>query len=146
MKELAIERMTRTLDMLKSLPSESFRLSDWVTRWEDGCGTVCCIAGWYPKYIPEAGLTWGKSSNKPVALLTKEKSSDLSNLLLALANWHMVNERLVRVIFLPSSMYKVPDYPIVLSYQDNTKLTDAIKMIETVILLMQNDIIKIEEV
>lgn len=67
-KETILARMDATIAMLEKLNEESpahdnFRMELFVSEGcltEEGnyCGTVCCVAGWYPKYIPESGLAW----------------------------------------------------------------------------------------
>lgn len=64
-KELILQRLLATINMLKELPERSFDYSNYVKEFdiENKCGTVCCVAGWYPKYFPEAGLVWQITTN-----------------------------------------------------------------------------------
>lgn len=59
-KALILQRLKDTIDKAKELEPHQFNLENWVTEYnyKNNCGTVCCIAGWYPKWFPEAGLKW----------------------------------------------------------------------------------------
>lgn len=59
-KKIVIDRLDATIKMLEGLQAHEFKYSKFVHACDtkQKCGTVCCIAGWYPKFFPEAGLTW----------------------------------------------------------------------------------------
>jgi hypothetical protein len=73
-KELIIERLEKTIQMMKNLDEGSFDYSAWVSKYdhENMCGTICCVLGWYPKYFPETGITW---DNKDGCLAGKFSTS-----------------------------------------------------------------------
>lgn len=55
-KGLILHRLDATIAMIERLRDDEFMYKEHVFEHKDGCGTVCCVAGWYPKYFPEAGL------------------------------------------------------------------------------------------
>ncbi len=81
--------------MLEGLKPEQFDYSEFVAKYDKAkeCGTVCCVAGWYPKYIQEAGLYWDpKSSNG----LVSKKTIRLST---ALSEYHGLGEEVIDCLF-----------------------------------------------
>jgi hypothetical protein len=53
------EKLTRWADFLEKLPPEKFNINNWVSKHENGCGTVCCAAGWLPVVFPAScGSAW----------------------------------------------------------------------------------------
>lgn len=59
--QLRFKRLQDTIDKLKELRPDQFKYDSFVSKSEgENCGTVCCAAGWYPKWFPEAGLRWKK--------------------------------------------------------------------------------------
>jgi hypothetical protein len=62
-----IKRLESALKKFKTIKEEEFNFEDFVSKTENGCGTICCLAGWMPKLIPNAGLsytTWGGLTSK----------------------------------------------------------------------------------
>jgi hypothetical protein len=59
-KKEILKRLWATIKKLVNLPDENFKYNLYVTKGDvdKGCGTVCCVAGWYPKWFPESGLKW----------------------------------------------------------------------------------------
>lgn len=57
-KKLILSRLWSTIEMLYQLKEEDFRYNSFIAESHNHCGTVCCVAGWYPKYFPESGLRW----------------------------------------------------------------------------------------
>lgn len=59
-KELKIERINGLLDMIQALKPTEFSYDYFVSEFnqENNCGTVCCLAGWMPKFFPESHLIW----------------------------------------------------------------------------------------
>lgn len=45
-------RFLRLIDFLNRLPQEKFDFNEIVEEVEDGCGTVCCAVGWFPRVFP----------------------------------------------------------------------------------------------
>lgn len=65
-KKLILKRLWDTIEMIQQLEDKEFKYKNYVTRSnKEGCGTVCCVAGWYPKYFPDAGLIWRKGNLRP---------------------------------------------------------------------------------
>lgn len=63
-KETAIKRLESTLMRLMSLNEDSFYYATYVNQFAGECGTVCCVAGWYPEWFPESGFKWFRSVNE----------------------------------------------------------------------------------
>lgn len=55
-----IKRLEDTIKMVENLKDEEFYFGDFVKEGDakNVCGTICCVAGWYPKYFPECGLAY----------------------------------------------------------------------------------------
>lgn len=52
--------------MIQQLEDKEFKYKNYVTRMnKKGCGTVCCVAGWYPKYFPQTNLVWRLGNLRP---------------------------------------------------------------------------------
>jgi len=156
-KKQVLERLNATLKNLEELPSRNFDYSSYVTRSkitdEGTCGTVCCAAGWYPKWFPEAGLKW-MDGDLTVANRNKH-NVDITN---TLANYHGINKDLINILFygdeknfkiegLESDKYVLPflslrtTMTLGLKHGENSKRNDVIKMFKTVINLIKNDLI-----
>ena len=58
--EEVVEKLRHTIDNIKTLKPQQFSYSDFIKKSTDKCGTVCCIAGWYPKWYPTGRLQWVK--------------------------------------------------------------------------------------
>jgi len=54
--KLIIERLQLTIDNLKKLKPEQFNYAEIVTKFDEtkGCGTVCCVMGFYPVWYKES--------------------------------------------------------------------------------------------
>lgn len=58
-----VEKLELILSEFKEqISPEQFGFKRFVTEWdeENNCGTVCCIAGWFPKLFPNSGFYWEK--------------------------------------------------------------------------------------
>lgn len=57
-KELIIKRLKATRAKMDELKEEQFDYEMFVSEWNEArtCGTVCCVAGWYPRWFPKAGV------------------------------------------------------------------------------------------
>lgn len=53
--KLIIERLQLTIDNLKKLKPEQFNYAEVVSEFDEekGCGTVCCVMGFYPVWYPD---------------------------------------------------------------------------------------------
>lgn len=60
-KKSILSRLAATIKMLENLPDENFDYS----RYMNTCGTVGCVAGWYTKFFPDAGLFLAKDDDRP---------------------------------------------------------------------------------
>lgn len=68
---------------LKTLKEEEFDYSEFVTKFKNGCGTVCCAWGWMPRFVPEAGVKWDES--KPCII-----NQDADNLFKVINNYDVM--------------------------------------------------------
>jgi hypothetical protein len=73
-KRQILHRLWATVKQLVNLPDDNFAYNLYVTKGniDKGCGTVCCVAGWYPKWFPESGLKWESIADKTVKLCNWE--------------------------------------------------------------------------
>lgn len=74
---------------LKTLNEDQFYYRSWVHRYReiDGelCGTVCCAAGWIPKFAKELGFYWAKSGPRFVSLDLKYNGYEVNEMTLTRA-------------------------------------------------------------
>ncbi len=96
-KQLIIQRFQDTIDMMKQLKPEEFDYGDFVSERKENCGTVCCIAGWYPKYFPESELIWSSTRSKFYLDLTNLNNS--TDVMPVLMKWHGISRELANAIF-----------------------------------------------
>lgn len=57
-KELTLQRLRATREKMDTLKPKDFNYDSFVAKDDGRCGTVCCIAGWHPKWFPDAGVKW----------------------------------------------------------------------------------------
>lgn len=143
-KQLIIDRLQATIDMLKSLTPQSFNYGNWVSESDaDGkCGTVCCAAGWYPKYFPEAGLKWKSSydhrTGKPYVYLT----NPVIGIDGALMDWHGISRYVMNALFYGCSLYAWGGKEFLPNWQSTLEtrmLAEAIARFETVLQFIKDD-------
>jgi hypothetical protein len=78
--------------IILTIKPEEFRFNEFVSKFdkESGCGTMCCIAGWFPKYFPNSGFYWKENNYEdqkiPALLVNKVTNNpvqrnDIANLL-----------------------------------------------------------------
>ena len=55
-----LELLKKLVAGLRTLHPSGFNYTMYVTEWDrkHECGTVCCVWGWMPKFVPEAGVKW----------------------------------------------------------------------------------------
>lgn len=55
-----VEKLELILEKIKTLKPKQFNFAHFVSDYdeENGCGTVCCIVGWFPKFFPKSGFKW----------------------------------------------------------------------------------------
>lgn len=93
-KELIIERLEATIKMLRQLKTEEFCYESLVDKEDGDCGTVCCVAGWYPKYFPEHGFEWTR--RKHARLMATGVDSHFPT---ALMKYHGMRIELIEFLF-----------------------------------------------
>ena len=55
-----IANLLTILNKVKTLKEEEFTFSTFVKESKNGCGTICCVAGWFPKWFPNSPFRWSK--------------------------------------------------------------------------------------
>lgn len=111
-KEVAA-KLTKTLKKLERLPKEKFKYSSFISVPGRKCGTVCCVAGWYPKWFPEAGLRYKTS---PLSSLIKfgiagRTEFSINNVNEKLSKYHKITTDLVNHLFYGEGLtYHAPGY------------------------------------
>lgn len=100
-KAQVLKRLNATLKKLIALPDNKFYYSDFVRRSKvvdrktgETCGTVCCVAGWYPAWFPDAGLVW-----KDHGLHSVEESDSYDDISEAMQKYHGIGYNLTQVLF-----------------------------------------------
>jgi hypothetical protein len=91
---LIIERLKATIEKLKQLEPNKFYYGNFVTESNGGCGTVCCVAGWYPEWFPESGLKWQVFNNDMCAQM--RNSIEVNELLL---KYHGLGREFIGALF-----------------------------------------------
>lgn len=92
------EKVQLVLDKFKkNIKPKQFAFSQYVSEfdYENICGTVCCIAGWFPKLFPNSGFKWDEEYESIIHDSGKNIIDSLSNLL-------DINLRLVEYLFIGS--------------------------------------------
>lgn len=103
--ETVILRLEKTLDKIKSLKADEFYYGHFVSECniELNCGTKCCVAGWYPKWFPEAELIWVNKigiAGQFFDLVSKDPYSILE----VLAFYHGVSHPTISALFYGKSL------------------------------------------
>jgi len=97
-KKLVVKRLKDTLEKLKELEEENFSYNRFVKSDDGFCGTVCCVAGWYPKWFPEANLIWRRCPYYPMKYFVDLEFSG-GTIYEALSLYHGISEELAQVLF-----------------------------------------------
>lgn len=149
-KKQVISRLQMTLDKLKELPSRNFKYENYVSKskeLKDGstCGTVCCVAGWYPAWFPKAGLIWAEHTLKSKSC-SNYYSYDSDAITKNLANYHGISEDLVNVLFYGRIEYFESNKKFIDGYHIGIKKdvhevtkNDIIELFEFVLELIKNN-------
>lgn len=99
-KATVLKRLEATITMLHSLEPEQFDYSEFVRKGEiynnKPCGTVCCVAGWYPLYFPKANLQW-KAMEDRVEL--REEYMGRRTIKNRLIKYHGLHEDIISFLF-----------------------------------------------
>lgn len=97
-----LEILDGTIANMKTLKESEFDYSDFVSDFNliSQCGTVCCVAGWYPKWYPKSAFSW-KEHNLYAG------GSDRSNSIAhALSEFHGLSCSLINVFFFGDRLYE----------------------------------------
>lgn len=97
-KHLVLGRLRATIEKLLMLPECQFAYDRYVTVANGECGTVCCVAGWYPQWFPEAGLKW-QSYGTHLDLISTSHQDEYYNQQESLIDYHGLSENLIEVLF-----------------------------------------------
>lgn len=91
------DNLLKTVEFMQQLKPSQFNYQQWVTKGESGCGTVCCIAGWYPKYRPDSGLVWSSFYGNVILVKGKDKGANIAT---SLKLYHKISIDLVKFLFM----------------------------------------------
>lgn len=118
-KDLVIERLDNTIGMLKWLDPSAFDFTTWVSESQRDCGTVCCVAGWYPKFFPEVGLYWGRDTVDSLNLYPRIGNSIIGTL----SVYHGLSEPLIAALF-TNKLWRDPVSKFTVWYGKNDQLIE----------------------
>jgi hypothetical protein len=119
-REQILQRLDDTITRMKELDESEFFYTHFVKETnKEKCPTICCIAGWYPKWFPEAELRWIPSGERPDMTLDvsygKNSCADrysYINVMYQLCNWHGLHLSLVDCLFMGRKLYYGKDYSL----------------------------------
>lgn len=97
-----IEQLDLTIANMKTLKESEFDYSYLVSEFDEEkkCGTVCCVAGWYPKWYPESGFRWVVTNKNWPSMRNNHYSYDSYNCIYqALSDFHGVSQYIVKILF-----------------------------------------------
>jgi hypothetical protein len=95
-------KLQLTLDKLKELPEELFFYRTFVKTYNEKnqCGTVCCVAGWYPFWFPESGLIWSPKTN---GILNTNDGNHIED---KLVSFHKLDEDVILDLFYAQNTFR----------------------------------------
>lgn len=99
-KQQIIARLKETIGHIDTIKEDEFDYSEWVSKSERRCGTVCCIAGWYPKFFP-AHFAWKEYENY---LYPFGRSGHIGEIHGALIEFHGFRYRAINCLFIGSEL------------------------------------------
>lgn len=109
-----LERLQSTIDNLKTLDEDHFEFTDFVADFRlvsniskhhvSGYGVVCDTAGWYPKWYPESGFTWGLTRFS--VNLFYQESCHRTFIIEGLMKHHGLSQTLIGVLFFGETLVK----------------------------------------
>lgn len=143
---IAIERLDATIEKIKTLKPEQFNYDAFVTEGKDGCGTTCCVAGWYPIWFPESKLKWVRSNNnydtKDTVLLETSvmpfnpTSMDRNYYIIkSLVEYHGLTRKVIKALFTGDGLATVGSDDYILKsiwFCNDSKINDILQRFETV--------------
>lgn len=105
-KNLVLSRLGDTIEKLKALSPSQFYYGNYVSKMENGCGTMCCVMGWYPTWFPDAGLSYIETTdvNRRLAVSGETSTIEKSRLLAPLIEWHGISMEIMNGLFYGASM------------------------------------------
>lgn len=152
-KKLVLERLQATIDNLRSLPNSKFSYEVFVDQYDSKkeCGTVCCVAGWYPKWFPKSGLIW---EDDTLSVKSRDKEIDT-----VLKKHHGLSKELISILFYGQERtinyrFKLPkakknimvdnsaSFSLGLENRDYSSKTEVLEMFKYVYELIDKDLIE----
>lgn len=108
-RDLIIQRLQDTVQMMKNLKDSQFDFRGYVSRFDPHtcCGTICCVLGWYPKYFPESNLIWHQPIFGHVNLpwtLSSKRGNETHDIYVDIYRWHGFSNALIDAMFYPETM------------------------------------------
>jgi hypothetical protein len=98
-KKTILKRLDATITKLTTLESSQFRYNEFVTKFntERTCGTVCCVAGWYPIWFPKVNLTYND-----IGIVSITRYKHIGTIL---GKYHGLNANLIDVLFYGHTLF-----------------------------------------
>jgi hypothetical protein len=92
-RDAVADKLQLTLDQLKNLSEDYFCYEKFISKFDNKnqCGTICCVAGWYPKWFPHAGLKWTN--------LLPDNKTHVNDVCTFLANYHLLSRKVILDLF-----------------------------------------------
>lgn len=102
-----IERLRHLASSLRTLSPSEFNIHDWVTDFDTKkqCGTVCCAAGWLPRFFP---LDWEWGPGHTYTPRLKQISDGVGVVNIDLETFFGISTNQVDFLFMPSSYHYLP--------------------------------------
>lgn len=131
-KDLTLERLKATREKMNTLRPKEFFYGSFVHRNDGECGTVCCIAGWYPKWFPASGLRWVRYGNNLLDLVGTSGVAD------NLMRYHEIGFHLCGTLFFGDSL-KLKDGTFIPFTPDDAPLSVVKKLWDRIIKEIENE-------
>lgn len=107
-KQLIIERLQATINELEKLAPANFRFESYISEYAGTCGTVCCVAGWYPRWFPDSELIWTVAGSGDVELSSKFGMMTSSRYIkIALKEYHGLDGQTISALFFGTELENV---------------------------------------
>lgn len=66
------DRWKKVIKFLENLPPEKFNFNRFVTECNNGCGTVCCVVGWFADIFPRSFKWENLSTGKTITSCSRK--------------------------------------------------------------------------
>lgn len=143
-KQKILSRLQATIDQLEKLKPKQFDYSLYVSNYSKRhkCGTVCCVAGWYPKWFPESELEWVYDEMGYINLYDKSREYDTDEML---GIYHDLSNDIINFLFYGVG-YRIPKlksyniFKYLKSKKYNNKVAQILSKYQTKLKISENNI------